>query len=404
MKKDKARVVVAGHVCLDIIPDLSECSDGMDGLLVPGKLVNVGSALIATGGAVSNTGLALHRLGIDVGLMGKIGRDLFGQGVLDLLACHSPALADGMIVSDSDATSYTVVISPPDVDRIFLHCPGANDTFRAEDVNYDKLTGAKLFHFGYPPLMRQMYLDNGAELAAMMQRVKAAGLTTSLDMAFVDPASEAGQVNWPALLARTLPHVDVFLPSIEEILFMLNRKRFERMRSSIGGADIISQTNGDLLAELSQRLIELGAAVVVLKLGDQGLYLRTTADAARLKAAGICAPADPQAWTNRELLSPCFEVDVVGTTGSGDCTIAGFLAALVHGLAPAETMTSAVAAGACNVEAADVTSGIPSWAEMQARIAAGWKRRPVALSLPGWKHDDLQGIYIGPNDNTRKTR
>jgi sugar/nucleoside kinase (ribokinase family) len=403
MKKDKARVIVAGHICLDIIPDLSEWSGGIDGLLAPGKLVNVGSALIATGGTVSNTGLALHRLGIEVDLMGKVGRDLFGQGVLDILRRHAPALADGMIVSDSDATSYTVVINPPGVDRIFLHCPGANDTFNAEDVNYDKLTGAKLFHFGYPPLMRQMYLDNGAELAAMMQRVKAAGLTTSLDMAFVDPASEAGRVDWPVLLARTLPHVDVFLPSIEEILFMLNRERFERMRSSTGGADIISQTDGDLLAELSRTLIELGAAVVVFKLGDQGLYLRTTADAARLEAACVCASADPQAWTGRELLAPCFEVDVVGTTGAGDCTIAGFLAALVHGLAPAEAMTSAVAAGACNVEAADATSGIPPWSKMKARITAGWKRRPVALSLPGWKHEIRQGIYIGPNDNIRKT-
>lgn len=400
----KTQVIVAGHICLDIISDLSECSDGIDGLLVPGKLVKVGSALTATGGTVPNTGLALHQLGIKVDLMGKVGRDLFGQGVLDILRRHDPALADGMIVSDSDATSYTIVISPPDVDRIFLHCSGANDTFNAEDVNYDKLAGAQLFHFGYPPLMRQMYLDNGAEVAAMMKRVKAAGLTTSLDMAFVDPASEAGRVDWLELLTRTLPHVDVFLPSIEEILFMLDRERFERMQSSAGGADIISQTDGDLLAELSQRLIELGAAVVVLKLGDQGLYLRTTADAARLEAAGICASTDTKFWTNRELLAPCFEVDVVGTTGSGDCTIAGFLAALVHGLAPTEAITSAVAAGACNVEAADATNGIPSWAEMQARIAADWKRRPVALSLPGWKHEIQQGIYIGPNDNIRKTR
>jgi sugar/nucleoside kinase (ribokinase family) len=195
--------------------------------------------------------------------------------------------------------------------------------------------------------------------------------------------------------------VDVFLPSIEEILFMLNRERFERMRSSTGGADIISQIDGDLLAELSRTLIELGAAVVVFKLGDQGLYLRTTSDAARLRTAGVCAPADPHAWTSRELLTPCFEADVVGTTGAGDCTIAGFLAALVHGLAPAEAMTSAVAAGACNVEAADATSGIPPWSKMQARIAAGWKRRTVALSLPEWKHNDLQGIYIGPNDRKK---
>jgi hypothetical protein len=38
------------------------------------------------------------------------------------------------VVSENDVTSYTIAISPPGVDRTFLHCPGANQTFRADDV------------------------------------------------------------------------------------------------------------------------------------------------------------------------------------------------------------------------------------------------------------------------------
>ena len=402
MQTDRAQVVVAGHIALDIIPTLDGLAGGIESILVPGKLTNVGPVIATTGGAVSNAGLALHRLGVPTKLMGKIGCDLFGRYVLDLLRGHDDALSEGIVVTEGEQTSYTIVISPPGVDRIFLHCPGANDTFGADDIPYEQLEDARLFHFGYPPLMRRMYTDTGAELTAMIERVKQAGTTTSLDMAFVDPASEAGKVNWPGLLERVLPQVDVFLPSIDEILFMLDRRRFNRMQQRAGGADLTGQADGGLLAEISQRLIDLGAAIVALKLGNQGMYLRTTGDVARLAAAGAAAPADPQVWGGRELLAPCFEVDVVGTTGSGDCTIAGFLAALVHGLGPKQTMISAVATGACNVEAADATSGIPPWEKLQARIAAGWKHRPVTLSLGGWKRDEEQGAFIGPNDATAK--
>jgi hypothetical protein len=55
--------VVAGHICLDVIPDLATSQDGFEQRFRPGHLVEVGPAAIATGGAVSNTGLALHKLG-----------------------------------------------------------------------------------------------------------------------------------------------------------------------------------------------------------------------------------------------------------------------------------------------------------------------------------------------------
>ena len=75
--------------------------------------------------------------------------------------------------------------------------------------------------------MRRMYANGGSELASLMQRVKSAGLLTSLDMSYPDPNSEAGRINWSALLERTLPDVDVFLPSLDEILFMLDRPQHD---------------------------------------------------------------------------------------------------------------------------------------------------------------------------------
>ena len=100
-------------------------------------------------------------------------------------------------------------------------------------------------------------------------------------------------------------------------------------------------------------------------------------------------------WKDRELLASCFKVDLVGATGSGDCTVAGFLAGLVKGMGPEDVMTSAVAVGACNVEKMDATSGVPAWEAVQERIRSGWERRPVNISLSGGNWDNSKGIWNG---------
>ena len=166
---------------------------------------------------MSNTGLALHRLGISTRLAGKVGDDLFGQAILQIIRSHGERLADGMQIDPTASTSYTVMINYPGVDRIFLHCPGANDTFSADDVPYEAIRQARLFHFGYPPIMRTIYQDDGTQLVELFRRAKETGATTSLDMAFPDPASASGRADWRRILERALPQVDIFLPSVEEI-------------------------------------------------------------------------------------------------------------------------------------------------------------------------------------------
>lgn len=49
------------------------------------------------------------------------------------------------------------------------------------------------------------------------------GLTTSLDLVAVDPDSEAAGMDWARILERVLPYVDFFVPSIEELGYMLDR-------------------------------------------------------------------------------------------------------------------------------------------------------------------------------------
>lgn len=397
---DEVDVVVAGHLCLDVIPDLSgTTAEQFRRAFAPGKLLEVGAAALSTGGAVSNVGLALHTLGVRSQLMGKVGRDLFGQAISQIVARYGPALAAGMIVDDGAISSYTIIINPPGIDRTFLHCPGANDTFSADDIRYEALERARLFHFGYPPLMARMYQDDGAELVKVFRRAKATGVTTCLDLALPDPGSAAGRANWRAILATTLPTVDVFLPSIEETLYALRRPTFDELQQQAPDHDILPLITPELLSDVSVELLALGAKIVGLKLGYRGLYLRT-AGVEALAGMGRGRPADPAVWANKELWAPCFQAHLVGAAGSGDATIAGFLAALLRGLSAEQAVTMAVAVGACNVEAADTLSGIRSWDETQARVAAGWPRHPLVLRAAGWRFDAQHGHWMGPAIST----
>ena len=53
--------------------------------------------------------------------------------------------------------------------------------------------------------MRQFYLNEGSQTVEMLKKVKALGLVTSLDMAAIDPSSEAGAQDWKTILANVLP-------------------------------------------------------------------------------------------------------------------------------------------------------------------------------------------------------
>ena len=398
--KEQAMVAVAGHICLDIIPSFGSEERNFGDLFTPGRLVEVGPAVVSTGGAVSNTGLALRHLGVPTVMIGKVGRDFLGDMLLNVLRTHDPGLAEGMIVDVNSTTSYTIVISPPKKDRMFFHCSGANDTFCNADIKEEHLDGIRLFHFGYPPLMRKMYRNRGEQLKHLFQRVREKGIITSLDMAKPDPLSEAGRVDWLRILQRVLPYVDIFLPSFEEILYMIDQKTAESLIKTHGETGLMNGIDTGLLDRLSHMLIDMGTSVVAIKLGNRGLYLRSGPYVERL-AGAIGPDADMTAWANRQLLAPCFRTDVAGTTGAGDCTIAGLLTGILSGIGPVEAITAAVGVGACSTETADAVSAVPSWQEVINRINAGWPRLDIPFEKAHWKWDPDDRLWRGPKDQSQ---
>ena len=370
----KKKVIAAGHICLDITPIFpGKKNKLLTDVLAPGKLLNVGEADVHTGGSVANTGLAMKILGADVTLMGKIGDDAFGGMVSSILNKYDAG--DGMLVTAGESTSYSVILAVPGIDRIFLHNTGANDTFCAEDIPKEALKEAALFHFGYPPLMKSMYENDGEELIKLMKMAKECGAATSLDFASIDPNSEAGAADWEKILEEVIPYVDFLVPSVEELCYMLDKERFQEWQERAAGRDIteILDLEKDV-KPLADQCMDFGAKVLLIKCGVPGMYFRT---ADSLTMWDLCGrlELDLKQWADMEGFEKSYVPEkILSGTGAGDTSIAAFLTATLEGYSLQDTMHLAAATGASCVAAYDALSGLKSFDELKLKINNGWKK------------------------------
>ena len=347
------KILVAGQVCLDITPVFNEKFFGTrpSDLFIPGQLVMVDSTKFCGGGCVSNTGLTLKKLGADVAVFGKIGNDAFGHALLDLFSTYD---VHGLKTDLNGITSYSFAIAIPGTDRIFLHDSGVNRTFVSSDISDDMLEDVDYFHFGYPCLMQSMFLNNGKELVSLFKRVKEKNIITSLDFSTILPESEAGKTDWFVILERVLPYVDYFVPSFEELCFMIDRTKYDTLSHSKG--EITSNINLETDAKtLAEHALEMGSKHVLIKCGDAGLYYRDG---------------------KNEIIQPCYvPCEVKSAAGAGDACIGAFLATIMMGRPIKECVKYGAAEGACCVEEYDSLSGIKTLDEIDNRIASGWKTK-----------------------------
>lgn len=372
MKRSK-KIVVAGHICLDVTPIMPENATFGSNYFAPCKLEKMDGIDVHTGGAVANTGLAMHILGADVLLMGKIGNDEFGRLIMDSLESYRIEGAKDMIVVPNVQTSYSIVLSPPGEGVMFLHCPGANDTFSTNDIDYSKVRDAALFHFGYPSFMRKMYENDGDELIRMYQDVKALGVATSLDLADFDENNDAGRVDWDRILRRVLPYVDFFLPSAEELCHMIDPERYKEWLQRANGDDVTKYIDPEVdIKPLAEKAISYHAKVVGIKCGYQGMYYMT-ADYHSLSDLGANASINLSAWANQSEWIKSFRPDVIrASTGVGDVSIAAFLVAVLDGMSIKDSARLAVAEGACCLEGYDALSTIRTLDELKKMYLMGY--------------------------------
>ena len=366
------RIVVAGHLCLDLTPGLSAKK-----LPADGGLVHAGTMGVSSGGAVPNVGLALMKLGESVRMVAAIGDDpLAGLLAAALLpAGDQPSLR---FIAGAP-TSYSIVIAQTEADRFFIHCLGANEVFTSSSVSDEDLAFGEWLHFGYPPLMPAMCESDGEELAQLFSRASLRGLQTSLDFCSIDSTANTS-VNWANLFAKCGPNVMLFAPGIDEIRVAL-------------GHSVPCHDDLTVLSQISDRLLSYGFAVVALKLGSRGLYLRSSGDRNRTRMWNLS-----DNWIGRELYIGCFRADLINTNGAGDCSIAGLITALSRGFTPEQSIIFAAAVGACSVEAADASSGVLDARTTISRVQNQWPQADSHPPTPDWHYDDAVHLWRGPFD------
>lgn len=101
-----------------------------------GKLVLFDELEIHTGGCANNTAIALTRLGLSAGAMGKVGTDAFGDLILQKLRDNGVDTV-GMQQDPGSSTSFTFVAVASDGERTFYHYIGANGELCEADLDWE---------------------------------------------------------------------------------------------------------------------------------------------------------------------------------------------------------------------------------------------------------------------------
>ena len=148
-----------------------------------GELVLADHLSLSIGGCASNTAVDLARVGVDVAVVGCVGRDVFGRFVIETL---SQAGVDARSVRELDGigTSGTLIVNVEGQDRRFIHTIGANARFTAADIPLDRVRAAKILYVGGYVLMPSL---DPAELADVFRQARAWGVTTILDIVLPGP-------------------------------------------------------------------------------------------------------------------------------------------------------------------------------------------------------------------------
>lgn len=290
-----AGIIVADHVCTPIshVP-------------AAGELVMADGMLLTIGGCAANAAVDLAKMGVRAAVVGRVGQDIFGRIVTDMLR---EAGVDVSLVKTSAGadTSQTLIVNVAGEDRRFIHTFGANGDFGAADIPLGQLTSCKVLYVGGYLLMPGLRQE---DLVPVFEKARACGVRTVLDVAIPRPG------DYVSRLDKLLPHVDVFLPNNHE-------------------AELISGCKEPL--EQAYFFQRLGAGTTIITLGSAGAVL--VGPGVRLRA-GV------------------YQVPYVDASGGGDAFDAGYIYGLLRGMGPEDCLRVASALGASCVRAIGTTPGV----------------------------------------------
>jgi sugar/nucleoside kinase (ribokinase family) len=304
LRKPRFDVVAIGEINADLIlvSDVEPAFGQVERLVQDANLCIGSSAAIFACGAA--------RLGLKTSIVGKVGRDLFGEFMTDSLKARGIDTS-GLVIDRNIRTGVTVILSKGQ-DRAILTYPGAISALRFSEIDFSIIRRASHLHLSSFFLLNSLRPD----LPRLCREAREAGLTVSMDPNY-DPAEK-----WDDGLQETLKHVDIFLPNATEA----------------------KAITGEELAENAIGLLAERIPLVALKLGEQGAMAKQ--------------------GTAPMIVLGSRKVNVVDTVGAGDSFDAGFLFGFLRGYELHEALELAVSCGALSTRKPGGTDAQPNLDEL----------------------------------------
>jgi ribokinase len=304
-----SRVFVAGSINMDVVAKASR--HPRIGETVAGQAV-----LYFPGGKGANQAVAAAKLGAPVTLIGRLGKDAFGDQLTAFLSAQGIDLT--FVRPTAEAHTGTAIITAADADNTIVVIPGANALVDAADVAAPNLAKGDV-------AVSQFEIPLPA-IVAFFQRARAAGATTILNPA---PAI--------AFDVGLLDLVDILILNESELGLLAKTE----LRSSDNDARFID----------AARSLQTGKhKIICVTLGKRGV----------LALVG-----------GEPLIIPGHAVKAVDTTGAGDCFVGAVAARLAGGKSIGDALVYANAAAAISVQRMGAAPSMPTAVEVSAALSAG---------------------------------
>ncbi len=232
------------------------------------------------GGAPANVLSAVSRLGGSCAFIGKVGGDMHGKFLLNVLK-EEGICTEGLIEDEKYFTTLAFVNLDEKGERSFSFArkPGADTQLNEDEVRFDIINESRIFHVGSLSLTDEPC--SRATLKAL-QFAKEQGLVISYDPNYRAPLWESEEKAVVGMRS-VLEYVDIIKVSDEET------------RLLTGFEDEV---------KASEELLNMGIKTVIVTLGEKGALVRN-------KDGYIYSEAE--------------KVEAVDTTGAGDAFMGGFL-------------------------------------------------------------------------------
>lgn len=298
------KVLCLGSICLDIL------IQNIENMPRPNQVSQVDDLKILGGGGALNTAIALKRLGVDSYPFGEIGLDYAGYTLLKIMEDEHLNTSQ-ILQKNGKKSSVVAVLINTQGERSFICNPGNYIHITLEEINWHKLKDFNVFLVGSCFLLPELL----PVLSEPLKLCREYGVISIVDTVW--PQNESAKS-----IVHALPYIDYFTPSFEE-------------------AQIISgqQTPQDI----AQWCLDNGSTNIIIKMDKQGCYL---------------------ANKDMQLQIPAITVNLVDSTGAGDCFLAGFITGLSKNYDLIKAAQLANSAGAMCVTTLGAYTGITNFDDL----------------------------------------